>query len=355
MTANFDAEPRSPAPRTAKTGRLGAAGRAAALVLAAAVGACAPRIEPPGPPVAKPALGAETFVAADGMAAPVRRWLPDAGPVKASVIALHGFNDYSRFFQGAGLYLADRGYAVYAYDQRGFGRAGTPGLWPGTEALADDLKAVAGAVRARHPGRPSYLIGASMGAAVIMVTMASADAPPVDGVVLSAPAVWGRATMALHQRAALWIAAHTLPWLKLTGQGLNIRASDNTDMLRALGRDPLVIKRTRIDAIWGLVELMDSALASSAALPGPTLILLGANDEVIPDKSFRDMVRRLAPTEGDRRRLAFYEGGWHMLLRDLQAETVWADIAAWLDDTSAPLPSGADARAAKLGAEVRGR
>jgi alpha-beta hydrolase superfamily lysophospholipase len=303
--------------------------------------------------VAKPALGAQSFVAADGMAAPVRRWLPNTGPVKAAVIALHGFNDYSNFFQGAGLYLADRGYAVYAYDQRGFGGAGTPGLWPGTEALADDLKAVAGAVRARHPGRPLHLIGASMGAAVIMVAMASADAPPADGVILSAPAVWGRATMPLHQRAALWIAAHTVPWFKLTAQGLNIRASDNTDMLKALGRDPLVIKRTRIDAIWGLVDLMDSALASSAALPGPALILLGANDEVIPERPFREMVRRLAPAEGDQRRLAFYETGWHMLLRDLQAATVWADIAAWLDDAGAPLPSGADSRADKLATEFR--
>lgn len=316
MTAIFDPEPRSPAPRAAKAGRLDVAGRMAALVLACAAGACAPRIEPPGPPLAKPVLGPQTFVAADGMAAPVRRWLPDAGPVKAAVIALHSFNDYSNFFQGAGRYLGDRGYAVYAYDQRGFGGAGTPGLWPGTEALADDLKAV-------------------------------------DGVVLSAPAVWGRATMPVHQRTALWIAAHTVPWFKLTAQGLNIRASDNTDMLKALGRDPLVIKRTRIDAIWGLVELMDSALASSAELPGPALILLGANDEVIPEKPFREMVRRLAPTDGDKRRLAFYDTGWHMLLRDLQAETVWADIAAWLDDAAAPLPSGADARAAKRAAEVR--
>ena len=241
MTAIFDPEPRSPAPRAAKAGRLDVAGRMAALVLACAAGACAPRIEPPGPPLAKPVLGPQTFVAADGMAAPVRRWLPDAGPVKAAVIALHGFNDYSNFFQGAGRYLGDRGYAVYAYDQRGFGGAGTPGLWPGTEALADDLKAVAGAVRARHPDRPLYLIGASMGASVIMVAMASA--------------VWGRATMPVHQRAALWIAAHTVPWFKLTAQGLNIRASDNTDMLKALGRDPLVIKRTRIDAIWDELEL----------------------------------------------------------------------------------------------------
>ena len=37
-----------------------------------------------------------------------------------------------------------------------------------------------------------------------------------------------------------------------------------------------------------------------------------------------------------------------MLLRDLQARTVWVDIAAWITDPGAPLPSGADERAATI-------
>ena len=40
--------------------------------------------------------------------------------------------------------------------------------------------------------------------------------------------------------------------------------------------------------------------------------------------------------------VAFAQKGYHMLLRDLQAETVWRDIAAWIADASAPLPSAAD-------------
>ena len=36
-----------------------------------------------------------------------------------------------------------------------------------------------------------------------------------------------------------------------------------------------------------------------------------------------------------------------MLTRDLQGETVWRDIDAWLADPRAPLPSGADQRQAK--------
>jgi hypothetical protein len=39
--------------------------------------------------------------------------------------------------------------------------------------------------------------------------------------------------------------------------------------------------------------------------------------------------------------VAVYENGWHMMLRDLGAETVLRDIAVWVSDRDAELPSGA--------------
>jgi len=36
-----------------------------------------------------------------------------------------------------------------------------------------------------------------------------------------------------------------------------------------------------------------------------------------------------------------------MLLRDLQAETLWWDITHWIIDPASPLPSGAEKRARK--------
>jgi alpha-beta hydrolase superfamily lysophospholipase len=119
---------------------------------------------------------------------------------------------------------------------------------------------------------------------------------------------------------------------------LKITASDNRDMLLALGRDPLVIKETRLDALYGMVNLMDAALEAGAGFPGPALILYGAQDEIIP----KEPMGRIIGALGGSKRLALYEGGYHMLLRDLRAEVVWADIAAWIADTTAPLPSGAD-------------
>ena len=44
-------------------------------------------------------------------------------------------------------------------------------------------------------------MGESMGAAVLMVLAANPAPPPVDGYVLIAPAVWGRAEMNVFLRA----------------------------------------------------------------------------------------------------------------------------------------------------------
>ena len=82
--------------------------------------------------------GLAALYAADGQVLPLRKWLPD-GAVKAVILALHGFNDYSNAFEGPGEVWAHRGIATYAYDQRGFGGAPGRGLWPGRAALAARL------------------------------------------------------------------------------------------------------------------------------------------------------------------------------------------------------------------------
>ncbi len=314
-------------------------------VVAAVLGACAPLVRAPGPPINRPLLTAYGFHTADGEILPVQSWKPARGAPKAVIVALHGFNDYSNFFEAPGTFLAEHGILTYAYDQRGFGAAPGHGLWPGIKAFSDDLRTFAGLVRERHPGTPLFLLGDSMGGAVIMVAATDSDAPGVniaDGVILSAPAVWGRITMPWYQRLGLWIGVRLMPGVTVTGQSLNIKPSDNIEMLRALGRDPLVIKATRIDAIYGLTNLMDRALDRAPDFRLPALILYGEKDEIIPKKPTRLMLERLPRTEKGKPRVALYENGYHMLLRDLQAEVTWRDIAHWIADPETPLPSGAD-------------
>lgn len=271
-----------------------------------------------------------------------RTWLPETPP-ETVVLALHGFNDYSNAFEEFGVYAAERGIAVYAFDQRGFGANADAGYWPGATALVQGLRDRFEEVRDRHPDARMFLLGESMGAAVVMAAMASREPPEVDGVVLSAPAVWGGDQMNPVYRATLWVAGRVVPDLRLTGRGLQRQASDNIGMLRALGADPLVIKATRVAAISGLVRLMDRAYTAAAEIDGPLLVLGGERDEIVPPDALSATLDRLeaAPCHE-----IIYPDGWHLLLRDNQRRVVFEDVLAWVRGEPPPSrldrPCGAD-------------
>ena len=318
---------------------LGRARRVAGLAILLLASACAPRLEPAGPSVGPARMADGALVMPDGATLPLRRWLPPRTP-RAVVLALHGFNDHANAFAGPGAYwAAEKGIATYAYDQRGFGAAPNRGLWAGHDTLAADAAEAARLLRAAHPDTPLFVAGESMGGAVAMIAAANGDLR-ADGLVLLAPALRGRAYLGAVPRAGLWLMARLMPWFPVTGQGLKIQASDNIEMLRALGRDPLYIRETRMDALHGLVDAMDAAGAASPRLRLPALILYGTRDEIVPPRPILDMIGRLPADPAHR--TAFYRTGWHLLLRDLEARIVMDDIAAWIADRAAPLPSGGD-------------
>jgi alpha-beta hydrolase superfamily lysophospholipase len=293
----------------------------------------------------EPRLTDHEFITADGAHLPLRAWLP-AGKIKAVILAVHGFNDYSNAFDGPGTQLAYEGIATYAYDQRGFGAAPLRGRWVGRWQLAADVALASRLIRARYPGTPFYLLGESMGGAIVTIAMtgeAGTPRPQADGVILVAPAVWSRDTMNVFERIALWAAVRVLPTTAVTGQGVvHVRPSDNIAMLRAFSEDPLVIKGTRIDTIYGLVDLMDAALAAGPKLDVPLLYLYGDRDEIVPKKPTELMIAQLPTAAAARQRVAWYANGYHMLLRDLEGAVVVGDIASWVRQQQAPLPSGAD-------------
>lgn len=303
-------------------------------------GCAAPYVQPAAPDTLKPALYDDHAIMADGYVLPLSVWRPPpAVPLHAVVLALHGLNDYRHAYAELGPKLAARGIATYAYDQRGFGATAAPGVWHGGRRMAQDLRSMAGLLRAAYPGRPLYAMGESLGGAVLLSALQPAP-PDVDGMILVAPAVWARATMPLSQRITLWLGAHLMPGETLTGRFLHIRPSDNNAMLRALHDDPLVIKATRIDVLYGTAGVMDRAYADAPRLLMPALILYGQHDEIIPKAPVCGMLEKLPRGAQRRWRMAYYPDGYHMLTRDLERATVQADIAAWLADPRATLPSG---------------
>jgi len=309
--------------------------------------ACAiPQVQPILPRVNIPHLQfhpIQQVTVEDKTQLPLRSWIPHHNP-KAVIIAVHGFNDYGHAFEIPGEYMQQHGFAVYAYDQRGFGRAPFVGIWPGEENLIHDLSDITRAIKKRHPHIPIYILGESMGGAVAVIALTRHNFPKVNGLILSAPAVWGGEAMNPFFRSFLWLFAHTMPQHRITGQDLHILASDNIDMLRALGNDPLVIKQTRIDAIYGLVQLMGEAYKSIDKIKGPVLILYGAHDQVIPPVPVIKAIDKINVEKA----CAYYPLGYHMLLRDRHGDIVVDDIIAWIVNRRLPLPSHAKIKTSKF-------
>ncbi len=284
----------------------------------------------------------DAIIAADGERLPLRSWRPTgATPPRATVLAVHGFNDYSGAFECLGTTLAGHGIAVYAYDQRSFGATRDRGVWPGHRTLVADLETAIPLIQAHHPATPLVLLGESMGAAVVMLALADRAAPlrqTVRGVVLVSAAVWGGTALNPIARALLLGFGALLPRVRMTKPYSPARMpSDNREMLDALWRDPLAITATRISAVAGLVRLTDAAMAVAPAFDVPGLVQFGREDRVNPPKAvatFLDLLPR------GRQRVAVYPEGWHMLLRDTRAALVIDDIAAWLADPTAELPNG---------------
>jgi alpha-beta hydrolase superfamily lysophospholipase len=206
--------------------------------------------------------------------------------------------------------------------------------------MVEDLRTACTLARARHPKAILAVVGHSMGGAVAIAAFASDRPPDADRLVLESPAVWGWREQSIPENVGLWLGAHLAPDRSLEPPSWltrKIRASDNIEILRRMSRDRNMIFATRIDAIYGLVGLMQDAQDEIGRVKLPTLYAYGAHDQIIPPDAAYHAVAKLGPNA----RTAYYASGYHLLTRDLQGQRVSADILAFIRDPKGPLPSAA--------------
>ncbi|MAN45087.1 MAG: alpha/beta hydrolase [Alphaproteobacteria bacterium] len=287
-------------------------------------------------------LEENTFVSFDGARLGLTVW-PAEGTDQPDyvVIGLHGMNDYANAFHMAAPYWARQGVTTYAYDQRGFGRSPERGVWPDEEVMRQDLRTATALARHAHPDATITVVGISMGGSVALSAFGSENPPEADRLIASGPGLRGWGAMNFLYRASLWTSAHVRPgWVvRPPERFVHIEPSDNIEMLRRTWEDPLMLRDNRIDQVYGLVSLMETAHQRVPDLPPdlPVLLSYGANDYVVPPKG----VKRTAKELPDHVRTVYYENGYHMLTRDLQAETVNADYLAFMVNPTGDVPSHA--------------
>lgn len=337
------------------------------VILVLAVVGCTPRVQTAGDPESGRAavtILTSGYRTRDGRELAMSTWGPEENP-SAVVFALHGMNEYSKVLDEPAQIWARAGIRTIAYDQRGFGADPQRGIWAGWEILARDVCDLVVSIQEQYEDRniPLFIVGESMGAAVATTALAhfetstcenSNDAaascwPGIRGVVLVSPAVAGRETIPVLVRSTTSLLAHSMPWLAFPVKRKLWLIPDIYDMLdwddeeirEIYVEDPLFLGSTRIDATWGLFELMDIAQQAAPRLACPTLVMYGERDEILRTTMVHGFLNELPP---DVWQLAVYEDGCHNLLAGRREPRVAADVSLWMLDPTRrqlrELPSG---------------
>jgi acylglycerol lipase len=276
-----------------------------------------------------PELTSADLVAGDGAQLPLSSWQPDGTP-SAMVLGLHGYGDYRKAFDRAGRWLAARGVAVYAYDQRGFGETHSRGYWAGAETLIEDCADAVRVLRAAHPGVPLAVLGESMGGSVALAGVRGGEVTGVDRLILAAPGVRGGVPLRQLHDLALRLGSLALPWLAVELRRGGRPWLDPEESAR-LADDPLILRQLSVGTYDGLIELATRATADDAGALPPTLLLYGELDATIPRVAIDDLALGL----GDCCTLRIYPERHHLLLHEADAEAVFVDCLGWLQRATA--------------------
>lgn len=253
-----------------------------------------------------------------------RGWLPEHP--RASVLLVHGFAEHSGRYEHVGRWLAERSYAVHAYDHVGHGRStGTRCYVDGFSDYLDDLDVVLERVRGESKGLPISLIGHSMGGLVV-ASYCRERSPDLACAVLSGAALGlPEGSSRMRTRLARMIRA-VAPRLKLApGLDLDGLCSDPA-VLKAYLADPLVESHMTAALAAELMAAVERIAGAGAELTLPILVLHGGDDTICPPEASE----RFA-AEAPQARFRRYAGLRHEIFNEPTYQQVLEDVAAFLE------------------------
>ena len=259
-----------------------------------------------------------------------RYWRPSDQP-RAVLVCVHGIGGHGGTFEGLAQALVPHGYALEALDLPGHGHSPGPRGWLRRwEDWRGAVLAFLYDVKARFPAVPCFLVGHSMGGAVVLdLALEEPEALghlQVRGLILSNPALdpggiarWRLLLARLLSR--LW-----------PGFTLQTGISE-----AAASRDPLVLaqraadpwRHSRCSARLGCEFLATTARLRLAAprLRLPLLLLQSGADPITPGAGAHRFFVAAGSADKTWRH---YPESYHELYDDLDREQVVADLLAWL-------------------------
>jgi acylglycerol lipase len=272
-------------------------------------------------------------------------------PTKARLAFVHGFSDHIGFYDPFFRLLSQSGIAVYAFDQRGWGRSVLEkrhrGLTGNTDQVLDDITQFLATIPS-DPSVPLFLMGHSMGGAEVLLYAAHAGPATrrIRGFLAESPFI------ALHPKSRPWKSTVVLG--RLAGKLLPRFQMVNKLDLNLLSRDPEHKARVEADELChdtgtleGLAGMLDRAamledgqvvISEGVGEGGKTRLWIGHGtaDGICDFEATKRMFERV---EAEDRELRAYEGWYHQLHVEVGEDKVKyaRDVIHWILERSGPL------------------
>jgi acylglycerol lipase len=314
--------------------RLAATAAAALCFVISMTGCSTPR-----PSLAKPVMGAKEWSSYDGKIMPWTAWMPaDGAKPRAVVIAIHGLSGAASDFWYLGERLSREGIAVYGYELRGQGNdpnADQRGDIQSAKQWRRDLETFHQLVRKRHPGKKVFWYGESLGSLIALHTAAArlSLSPDPDGVILASPIAGLRVAVSDFRKWLLLTASNLAPSQRYTLGELSgadeskIRVTSSTTHGGQMAVTSHHVTDFTLRLLGEMGRMMDRGPDAARNLTLPVLFLASPNDVI----SSPDQVQSLfSQIRAPKKELHWYSRSYHLLLHDVQRESVADDVLRWI-------------------------
>ena len=306
-----------------------------------------------------------TLASADGVSTlHAVRWLPETGKVKAVLQIVHGMVEYIERYTPFAEFLASLGWAVFGHDHIGHGESvrgpeelGIMHAKDPSDIMVEDMFTNFRHIKEEYPDVPYFILGHSMGSYMLRkyLSVKANELQGVNGAIIMGTGTEPDGTIKAGLAMAKFLAkvkgpdyrssmmaglTFGKPYKKydLTGKDAsNSWLTKDEAIVKKYYSDPKCTYMFSLNGYIGLISStrFDNDPANIARIPKdlPILFISGDQDPVgnfgagvkaayekFKAAGIRDVTIRL------------FEGDRHEVLNELDKETVFAFLAAWMEE-----------------------
>lgn len=243
------------------------------------------------------------------------------------LLFVHGMGEHSGRYGHPIKYFSERGYTIYAYDQRGHGRSS--GVRAYSERFArflGDLDRVIKFIQKREGDKKLFLICHSFGAQVGL-TYGTLYGNRIDGLIASSPNVRLAMPVPILKKSAGLLLSRILPKLTMDA-GIDPKMiSHDEEEVMAYEADPLVNRNITVRLASEMLNNQANMDKLARTFKLSCFLMHGGDDQISDHQATVEFYQTCASYDKE---LKVYPGLYHELFNEVDKLTIFKDMQDWL-------------------------